>query len=165
MTARLARWGMLAAAVLVAVAAFCAWNAPERRISRLLGKAFALLEKESGENPVVAAGKASRFRVFLANDILVGSRQYGIKESTPRDEFVRELFAARGEFVTLAVESGEPTFAFPAKGEADVHLPARARGENPWWPEDTKDWLLDLRLRKAKRAWRLEALSFDFAEK
>lgn len=154
----------LLAAAVVAVCAFCVWNTPERQISRRLAKALALLEKEAGENPVVAAGKAARLQDFLAEGILVGSRRHGIEETFPKGEFVRQLFAARAEFSALAVERGPLDIAFPAKGEAEARFAARLAGESPWWSGTTQECRLDLRLRKDKRKWRLEALSVAFAE-
>ncbi|MBQ7251597.1 MAG: hypothetical protein IJS32_03235 [Kiritimatiellae bacterium] len=155
-------WVLAAAAL--AVCAFCVWNTPERQISRRLGKALALLEKEAGENPVTAAGKAARLQDFLADGILVGSRRHGIEETFPKGEFVRQLFAARAEFSALAVERGRLDLAFPAKGEAEARLVARLAGESPWWSGTTQECRLDLHLRKDKRQWRLEALAVSFAE-
>lgn len=152
----------LLAAAVAAVCAFCVWNAPERQISRRLAKAFVLLEKDAGENPVVAAGKAARLQNFLAEEIVAGSRRYGIEETFPRQEFVRRFFAARAEFAELSVASGKPRLAFPAKGVAEGETVVLAGGENPWWTENPQRCRLGMRFGKTARKWRLEAIDVSF---
>ncbi|MBU1194582.1 MAG: hypothetical protein KKE62_03020 [Proteobacteria bacterium] len=123
------KWTVTSAIVLVAgfVFYFFIYDSPEKQIQKQFAVLAEKLEKQTGESPLISAGKAKAAADFFSHTCTVDIPEYDTQKKITAKEMARHILAFKSRFVAVQVKFYDLSVELTGENTALVAITAETR--------------------------------------
>lgn len=150
------KWTVTGAIALVAGLAyyFFVYDSPEKQIRKQFAVLAAKLEKQTGESPLITAGKAKTAADFFAHICTVDIPEYDTQKKITTKEMAQHILAFKSRFVAVTVKFYDLSVELTGENRvvAAVTVEIRATSTSGETEEDIREF--KCLLEKTEDGWK-----------
>jgi len=162
------KWTVTGAIVLVAGLAcyFFVYDSPEKQIRKQFAVLAEKLEKQTGESPLITAGKAKTAADVFAHTCTVDIPEYDTQKKIMAKEMARHILAFKSRFAAVSVKFYDLSVELTGENKAVVAVTAGIRTTSTTGETEKDIRELECLLEKTEDDWKFYHINvIDVLEK